>query len=532
MLVSRFGNRENIAWLLLGSGFTLWVVTTFQTGSLSLTLTAPFMQLGVSFWMGLLLTVAAFFLGGNIQRLCAVVLAACHFIATLSFMYPSAIMHDSVINTIVFPQGAAVVNPYGQSYAVFGSLIAFLMLISGADAWTIARYFPVGMTVGYLLTLGFIITTWRERLFSSSRSALMFIFFFFVFGDVFYLRINASPQSLGFLLFLVALGILPIANRSMWLRGLLLLDLAVIIVLHPTTPLMALPGLMVAAFVTTDMGKGSIRKTFAFAGTFLTGYAAWTMYRADWIFSQAVNVVLRAFQEEKRLPIVDSPVVPQIEAYVALHRILLILLLIVLFLSYLSLWRTKVWAFITIWGFSLIPAFLLLFSYRDFFDRVLLFALFPCAITFAEAWERFRERFGSWKMRVPVGLLLVCLVLLSASVAYFGIGAVDRVTQGEIAALEYLGEMPGPLRVYANGFNLPLSPNIRYVLSARGSLDWEDIDQAQVVVLTQQMVNAILLNPMPEHSLEELMVILERDFQEIYNNGEVRIFLRKDEPPA
>jgi hypothetical protein len=354
----------------------------------------------------------------------------------------------------------------------------------------------------------------------------MFLFFFFAFGDVFYLRINASPQTLGFLFFLIALGIIPIANRSIWLRGLMLLDLAVIIILHPATPLLALPGLVVDAYVADEQRKGALRKTLAFIGTFLVGYVAWTMYRADWIFSHAVKTILSAFQEEKRVPIVDSPVIPQIEVYVALHRILLIALLLVLVLSFFATWRSKIWRFVTVWGIALIPAFLVLFSYKDFFDRVLLFVLLPCAIIFAEAWDRFRERFTSWTIRGAAVLLLVCLVLLSASVAYFSIGSVDRITQGEVDALEFLGGMPGPVRVYANGFNLPLSSNLRFVPVTRGSLNWEDIDHADAVVLSQQMINAVMLNPGPEHSLEELMVILERDFQEIYNNGEVRIFLR------
>ncbi len=523
----RMPNRENIVWLLLGSGLILWILTAFQTGSSSLDLTAPFLQLGAYFWVGLLLTIAAFFLGSSRQRLFAVFLTAFYFIATISFMYPYAVMHDSINNTIIFSQGAEVINTYGQSYAVFGSLIAFILHVSGSDSWTLARFFPVGMTIGYLLTLGLIIVTWRDRFFSSPSSSLMFLFFFFVFGDVFYLRINASPQTLGFLLFLIALGLIPVASRSIWLRALLLLDLAVIIILHPTTPLLALPGLIIATFVVTDMGKGSIQKTLAFAGTFLIGYAAWTMYRADWIFTQAVRVVLTAFQEEKRLPIVDSPVVPQIESYVVLHRILLVALLIILLLSFLSLWRTKIWYFILIWGCALFPAFLLFFSYRDFFDRVLLFALFPCAILFAEAWERFWGRFSPGKIRISIVFLLASLVFLAASVAYFGIGAVDRVTQGEVAALQYLEGMPGPIRVYSNGFNLPLSPDFKYILAVRGSLHWEDIDKAQVVVLSQQMINAVMLNPTPEHSLEELMEILARDFQEVYSNGEVRIFVRK-----
>jgi hypothetical protein len=521
-------NRKNIVWLMLGSSLALWVVTSFQTGSLSLELTAPFMQLGVSFWLGLLITIAVFFLGETFQRLLAAILTAFYFIGTISFMYPYAVMHDSIINAIVFPQGSALVNPYGQSYAVFGSLIAFILHISGSDPWSVARFFPVGMTVGYLLTLGLIIATWRDHLFSSTGSALMFLFFFFVFGDVFFLRINASPQTVGFLLFLVAIGLIPVASRSIWLRGLLLLDLAVIIVLHPTTPLLALPGLMVATLVASGTEKGSVQKTLGFAGTFAISYAAWTMYQADWIFSRAVRVVLSAFTEEKRLPIVDSPVIPQIEAYVTLHRTILIALLIVLLLSYLSLWRTRIWSFITIWGLSLIPAFLLFFSYRDFFDRVILFALFPCAIAFSEAWERLWGRFRSWKIRVPSAAVMICLVLLAASVAYFSIGAVDRVTQGEVAALQYLETLPGPIRVYANGFNLPLSPNFQYVLAVRGSLHWEDIDQADVVVLTQQMINTVILNPTPEHTLDELMEILDREFQVIYDNGEARIFLRKN----
>ncbi len=519
-------DREKLVWFLLGGGLALWVATAFQSGSATLILSAPFLQLGASFWAGLLILLAAFFLGGNLQRLCAVLLTAFYFIATISFMYPYAVMHDSLINTIVFPQGAALVNPYGQSYAVFGSLIAFMLQASGSDPFTFARFFPVGMTFGYLLALGLIITTWRDRLFSSTRVSLMFLLFFFVFGDVFYIRINASPQTIGFLLFLVALGILPVANRSIWLKALLLLTLAVIIVLHPTTPLLALPGLMVAAFLTTDMGRGSVQKTLAFAGTFLIGYVAWTMYQANWIFGQAVRVVLLAFQEEKRIPIVDSPVLPEMETYVVLHRILLIGLLLVLLVSYLSLWRTRIWSFITIWGFALIPAFLLLFSYRDFFDRVLLFALFPCAITFAEAWERFRERFPSWKIRAPALGLLTGLVLISASVAYFSIGAVDRVTQGEVAALEYLRGMPGPIKVYANGFNLPLSRDFKFTLTARGTLELEEIDQAQVVVLSQQMINAVMLNPAQTYHLDDLMELLGRDFQEIYDNGEVKIFLR------
>jgi hypothetical protein len=297
------------------------------------------------------------------------------------------------------------------------------------------------------------------------------------------------------------------------------------IVTHPITPLLALPGLLVAAFIADKNQVQRVRHAVEFAGSFCIGYIAWTLYQADWILTPAVRTILNAFQEEKRIPIVDSPIIPQVEAYVQLHRVFLIAMLVLLLLSYLYIWRSRIWSFITFWGLSFLPGFILLFSYRDFFDRILLFALIPCAIAFAEAGSRFFQRLP--KLRIPAIASLTLLVLLAASVAYFGISAIDRVTPDEVAALEYLASVQRPIVVYADGFNIPLAGNLRFIPAPRGVLRLQDLDRAEAVVLSQQLQNAVQFSGSSEISWEDFMAYLEIHFQEVYVNGETRVFLRR-----
>ena len=138
------------------------------------------------------------------------------------------------------------------AWAAYLSFLTWL----GGDPWGIARFWPGGMAFVYLLLIGLISVTWRGRLLTSSRSASLFCLFFFTFGiSGFYLRFNVAPQTLGFALFLFALGLLPLAQQSIAAKATLLLILAAMITAHPVTPLLAAPGLLVVAW---QVGDGTL----------------------------------------------------------------------------------------------------------------------------------------------------------------------------------------------------------------------------------------------------------------------------------
>src|SRR5215510_289078 len=86
------------AWLLLGSAISLWAVAVARSNFAQLTWSAPFLELGPVFWLGLLLSTTAFFLGQGWQRIAAVGLLAWYFVATVAFIYPYPAMHDSIAN--------------------------------------------------------------------------------------------------------------------------------------------------------------------------------------------------------------------------------------------------------------------------------------------------------------------------------------------------------------------------------------------------------------------------------------------------
>ncbi|HEU5014604.1 MAG TPA: hypothetical protein VFT66_18915 [Roseiflexaceae bacterium] len=518
-------SSEQMTWTLLGTGISLWCAVVAGSRLPQLALSAPFPLLGPVFWLGLALTIGAFFLGQGGQRLFAALVLGWYFVATIAFIYPYTVMHDSIANTLLFPGSESYQRAYSDSYNGFGTLVAWVERLSGIDPWTIARFFPVGMTLVYLLTLGLIMVTWRGRLLSSPLACALFALFFFAFGDAFYLRINAAPQTIGFVAFLITIGLLPLASHSLWLKGATLLALAAMIISHPVTPLLAVPGLVI---VTASMGKTNatqIRRALELAGTFLVSYITWTLYRAEWILSRAAGTIMSAFTQEKSLPIVDTPLIYQVDTYMLLHRIFLIALLVVLAASYATLWRTRVWYIVTAWGIAFVPGFALLFSYHDFFDRILLFMLVPCALVFAEAGARLCRSLP--KLKVPAAALVMALVLLSASISYFSIGVIDRVTQDEVEATQYLTTLHRPLRVYANGFNLPVSPDFTFVPASRGIIHYEELRGADAVIVSQQVEHAVLLVGRSPVSVAELVTFLHKDYEQVYANSGTRVFLKR-----
>jgi hypothetical protein len=514
-----------VVWLLLGLGTSLWLAVAAGTRLQGLGMSAPFVQLGPTFWLGLAVTTISFFPGRGVQRPVAVALLACYFIATIAFIYPYAVMHDSIANVLLFPSGERGEGLYSTSYSGLGSAVAWIEHLGNFDPWEIARFFPVGMGLLYLLSVGLLVYSWRGRILSSATACSLFSFFFFAFGAAFYLRINAAPQTLGYLMFLIAIGLLPLSSRSVLLKAALLLALAAMIISHPITPLLATPGLAVVAASSNGISATQVKRAIGLVGTFLVGYATWLLYRADWILSRAIKVVFDAFETDKNLPLVNSRSISEIADFVLLYRIFLVLLIALLAIGYISLWRTRSWYFVTAWGVAFSPAFVIFLSYRDFFDRILLFLLVPCAIVFAEAGARLCRSFP--RLKVPAAAVVTVTTMLSAAVSYFWIGAVDHVTRDEVDAARYLAALNRPLLVYAGGFNLPLSSDLTFVPADRGIVHLNDVQRSDAVVLPQQLDHAILLTGRSLLSTEQMVAHMQRDFVEVYSSGDTRVFVKR-----
>lgn len=517
-----------LVWLLLGASTSIWFAIVTGTQLEHVVMAAPFTLLGLPFWLGLVLAGLAFFIGSPGQRVAAIVILACYFIATLAFIYPHAVMHDSLANALQFPNSTGENELYSNTYIGFGSAISWLEEVGDLGPWGIARFFPVGMGLLYLFSIGLILVSWRDRIFSSQLSCALFAFFFFVFGNAFYLRINASPQSMGFLMFLIALGLIPLASRSILLKVALLLALSVMIISHPITPLLAVPGLIVAGAASGEWTSKQILRSLQLVGTFLIGYGAWLLYKADWILTRAVNVINDALNSGKQIPILSSAPLGEIADYVLLNRIFLVALMATLVVGYLILWRSKPWYFVTAWGIVFSPAFVVFLSYRDFFDRIMLFLLVPCAIIFAEAGAKLARSLPRLPMlRVSAVTYCLSLLMLSAAVSYFWVGAVDRITQDEVDGAHYLASLNRNLTVYANGFNVPVSANLKFIPANRGVLQLEQIKGADAVVISQQVENAVMLGGHSPLTLDEFRALLDRDFQITYSSGNTYVYLRK-----
>jgi hypothetical protein len=519
-------HKQPIIWALVISSIVLWVISVQNTKVPNLSFIPPLQHLGLLYWFGLFIVLLGFLLGNRAQKIVALVVLMVYFICTISIIFELPIMHDSAINTAYSPTSRGSFAQYGSSYLGMGIILTIIQAAFGSNSMQIAHFFPVGVGIVYLLILGLFYYSWRGILFSSFFSFCLFALFTFAFGETFYLRINASPQTIGYLCFLFSLSIVPLANKSIWLRVLLLLSITLMIVTHPVSPLLSIPALGASIFLVDRRDNIPVFHTAEFLILILVGYLAWTFFMGDWIVKQAVLVVLNALETEKIIPIVGSMAINlvQINNYVFLHRILLISLLGILAALYLITFRSKAWMFATAWGIALLPGFVILFSYKDFFDRIILFALIPCAIIFGEGSQRLISRFP--KIQIIAGGLLIGLVLLSAYVSYFLIGAVDRITTDEVEAYKYISSINLPLKVYANGFNLPTPPNIKMIQTTRGIIDINQALAADVILITKQMENAAILNPRATIQTDDFINLVQQNYILLQKFGDVRIYMK------
>jgi hypothetical protein len=517
--------KQPMLWLLVIASMVLWFLSVKGVNFSGLSFIPPFQNLNPFFWLGLLFILLSFFLGNKGQKIIAVVILMIYFVATLSIIFDYPVMHDSVINTAYFPDLQRNSGPYGKTYLGMGIVLDIVRLTTRGDSLQIAHYFPVGVGILYLLILGLFYYSWKGILFSSFLSFGLFALFFIVFGETFYLRFNASPQTIAYLLFLFSLSIVPLTNKSIWVRILLLITILMMIITHPVSPLLSLPAIGAAIVLVDKQNNRSLTHAIEFLLLVVVGYLAWTLFMGDWIIRQAVNVMQSAMSTEKIIPIVNGATyISQIKDYVFWHRILLVSLLILLFTLYLITFRTKVWVFVTAWGIMLLPAFLLLFSYKDFFDRILLFGLIPCAIIVGEGGQKIITHFQ--KAKIPAAGLLTILALLSAYISYFFIGAVDRVTADEVEANRYISSINIPLKVYTNGFNLPTPAHITSIPANRGIIDVDQALKADVILISKQMENAVLMNPRAPIQVSDFIKLVQKDYILLQTFGDVKVYMK------
>ena len=156
--------KLSLIWILLGASFGLWMASVSNTTFSALSFATPFIRMGISFWVGLTLGLCVFFVGNNLQKSVGLFILALYFIATVSIVFNYPIMHDSINNVENFGSFATLSGPYSQSYWGFSILISWLKGVTGADSWTIARFFPFSMVIVYLLTFGMISLLWRKKI--------------------------------------------------------------------------------------------------------------------------------------------------------------------------------------------------------------------------------------------------------------------------------------------------------------------------------------------------------------------------------
>jgi hypothetical protein len=172
-----------------------WAISITEANVPQLSFASPFQHLGIFFWVGLSIIVVNILIGNQAQKILSVVILMAYFIVTLSVIFDYPVMHDSVMNTAYSSTSQGSFAQYGKTYLGMGFVLNFIQSIFGRDYFQIARYFPLGVGIVYLMIFGLFYYSWRGILFSSFFSFCLFALFIFAFGETFYLRINASPQT-------------------------------------------------------------------------------------------------------------------------------------------------------------------------------------------------------------------------------------------------------------------------------------------------------------------------------------------------
>ncbi len=513
-------------WGALVLAVCLWFLSVggHQLGALRLG-RAPFLELGLPFWAGLacahLVLLAA---RSDAARYVASLVIAGYFWLTIPVIFPLGYMHDSARNVVA---SARSLYP-GGAFPGFTLFARGLIETSGVTPQAVDRFFPALAFLVYTSLLAGLCCRLRQLMRLQHDIGPLVLYAMAVLGSAFNLRLNAAPQTLGYMLFLYVIVLLlkPDDPRGSFLS---VLALIAMVISHPISPLLAVAGLYGILYLNRRFDWRSVVPSFVMLA--LVVYTAWVMYRAGWVLTSAIRILRGAAGQTKPIPIAGFHAVPRMATYLLIDHVLLAGALAVLLAALLLVLHAcpRIALACLLWGALLTPVFALLYGSHDFLDRVLLFAILPAVIVFAVAYTPVLA--GTRLLasrRLALGAVLITLGLLSAATSYFYTADVDRVTAAEIAAQHYVARttvQPADI----GGFQLPLHFLGPVLMDDRGTADGRYFRQARIVVVLQQARNAALMREGGSYRQTRLGHVerrLEASWNLVYDDGQDIVYAR------
>ncbi|MEA3202050.1 MAG: hypothetical protein QOE90_3478 [Thermoplasmata archaeon] len=451
---------------LLAAGLALLGIACWSAGPLPFSPGLPvYAAMPVAYFASLAILVTATFVArrpslrvaGTLASIVAATLPVC-------LLLPYGKFHDSPNNllaSIVTIHGGTTLL-YQGGFPGFWILTGYLFDASGLDPWVFSRLFPLGVMVVYVGTFELLIAgLFREESRDAGwgRAEAAGALLLLVVGQLIWMRNNLAPETIGFALSMVLVYLLVRRRDSLWFLAMFAITALALIASHPLSPLLVLPGVLVALVeYPRSQKKGIVARLFQapFENVlliFLILYLAWILYESGWIVGHAVGLVSEALTSEREVTGITR-VIPGSEWVGIAKAVFFVGMAAWLALPLIKLRRDRFLRTSLLWIALMGPIFVAALGGR-FFSRPLLFVLVP--ISLAAAWlvgrTLLRPSNLAW---LSLGFALL-VVVGTVSTGY--VESYDRVTTSELQAYSY---------AYANERSV-YTPALRLPFKADGS---------------------------------------------------------------
>ena len=392
----------------------------------------------------------------RVLKYASLLISSFYTINTLSVIFPFSIHHDSLCNLYSSSLGKG--GYAGGLIAGFYALNDLLINTCNVKILFLARLYPTFSWLLYVLSLIFFYRSIANSL-PQTGSEIAFLYYMLILTPTIWLRLNAAPQTLGFLLSIYILALLARTIRRYSFIKVLFLSLSYLALSlsHPLTPLLLMPGIFSIVVLMYPWGGllRAFKKALKVVILFLLPYLAILIFKSEYFYGyfslalssagrQALGGSLaRTSSHLLRIPYVTW-MGPKIEAkYLYINEIyvfcigLLLLYSLILLLIYNRRGSLALLIWISILS-SIAVVFFINPFLSKFLSRPLLFLSLPLGLTFSSA---FGSLFKGGKKSMICIMLTACIgsvSLLGLYRAYYYYGAFDIPTYSQIMAHKWL----------------------------------------------------------------------------------------------
>lgn len=443
---------------------------------------SPFMDLDIIFWVGLFFTIILLFLNKK-NKFGYVYLFMIFIYSTfaLEIIQPLPRMHDSPVN--IYGAIKYVLTGtnqgYSSNYPNFYLFVGILGTITKLDIYSLSDFFVYMTITIYFFTF---IALYRNLFIDpDSGSHILYTYFIAIFGSTFMLRINAAPQTLGFILFLSILIIVSKSSINIY-KYLYLLIFSSLVMYHPISPFLTIFSI-VPILIHKNMKK-YLGQMFVLS---LIIYMTWTLYNS-YLFSSFEDYFVDITNYDRTIPSI-STIPGGAESYVFINRIYIVSILAFLFLLYIRTYKSKAFNMLLAWSIFIGPLYLFMTAYR-FMDRILLFSIPFLALIFSEGINSFPRT-----NKIKFFFIMTIIVLLSIVSVYrsYYLDNFDRITVDEIDLHKFTSSYINST-IYIGGFNLPVEYKGELFGIYRGQTDVFSRFDIETILISPQIKAGAVLN--------------------------------------